>query len=421
MHHPSTVDDALVFAQDRALRWKGLFDELYDIVYDHCADNRDVYIYSITKTLAYLRSEAWKPTRVDMDFVFVLLSKTPVQTARRLATVIIEKYSPYVSISASIAGLEQVISVDNVRLISISLFMENTDSDVISPWYDIGSSAIQLLEPIMTLFYLSRELYHPTHLVDIMNGGESGLLRDFSDITTLAYNKVRQCGVDGCIDVADIRVVQKRDNVLTQCIDSIVELASGDLLGKMVLAGYANNGAMQVCAYRSIDVAKAITKTVRDIRGVDKSSYIMSTGFVMGDFRLKRVSVHVISHGRRVHVASVFNNLSYEAIPLISMQSSSSVDNMKLPLVAHPFVELRMWLYGVAFQRFYGKQKDELGGASLWAHVKSTLDRSKGITSSVFYVGKYRDERVDKIKMGMSVWRPPYDMFMEHTSGSIAE
>lgn len=395
-----TVDDVLTFAKGRAIEWKSHNAKLYEIIYDYCSDNKDMYVYSITQTLAFLHNTEWKPERVNMDFALVLLTKSPVHTARELTSVIMKEYSPYVSISASIGGLEQVISVDNVRVVSISLFMEDTVPDVYGPWFVVQSKSIRLLQPLMTLFYLSRDAYHPSHLVDIMHHEGDDMLDDMKAIASGA--------LDYIANPKSTQPVMRKDSTLQECVNNIDKFVSNELKDKAITAGYAANGALQVCAKRSIDIAKLIVKEVKSIKGIDRGSYMMSTGFVMGDFRLKRVSVYAHRKDRRINVASVFNNMSYEALPVVR----TTVNN-KVKQSAHPLVELRLWLYGVSFQRFYGGRSEDIGTSTLWRHVSELLSAAEQ-TPSAFYIGRYRDDRVDKIKMGMSVWRPKYDAFLQN-------
>lgn len=455
------ADDVLVTARSRAIQWKyNRFAQVLDIVWGYCNENSStVLVHNVNRVAAHVRGELFYPIDPVGDLGLVLLTQTPQLHARAIVDRIL-RITKYVSIMSFAFGKEQVISVENERLVQVNMLFEETlekfsiesnlrpiKADI--SWPLTSSVGKCSLAPVAISWLISlRSKYNPDNIVlddspvpsdpresdssdlrvmaDLANqlGKKKGKLDNHVPIVIVPKTNIIR-SEDACIirsEDACIIGSRQRSNssghssghlVDMREVEPIIYRVVSDMNPKLgatggpalnastVFAGKGINGAMHIITPSSIDLAKLI---IQALSSFGKGRYQLNRNFIMDDFRLKRVTIHLETAGGRKHIASIFNSTDYEVIP-----STLDVDPQGLScLRAHPLVELRLWLYSLVMQRFYNQ--GDMHSLD-WGWVESKLRQAIAESTeehvlSLVWAGSVRDEKIDKVKMGINVWRP---------------
>jgi hypothetical protein len=496
------VDNYLAFAVDRAITWKyNRFAQALDIAYSFCveksspaamASGSGVSVFSPTRVKLQVANasaktaEPFYPENSTEDFALYLLSKTPQQHARELVSRLL-KLTPYVSIMSFVYGREQVISVENERLVHISMLITGDDETSATTAANAGTIAarvdwplssgqadalIHLAHPLFTYLVRSKRWYHPESIEDTSMAEEAMVvLRNMAGLESsstarapssarhrsgglhthvLTISDLHMHNVGTSEDLVDggrqrhdpsqkrpsthhanhsASVLSSLHSVMHRCcLDACVANTRTALY-----CGKSHANVDMVSAVGSVDFAKAfIAAVVKELasKGIPKVRgwFVINKNFIMEDFRLKRVNVFLEAPGsQRVHALSVFNSNDYELLPSVSAtQRGSSEGAAGLQIQAHPYVEFRFLVYGIIMKKFFGASanaprpkhgrgdgRDIFSGVdyesmiSLLARGINISQGSQFSSGDVKWIGTIRDDKVDKVKMGINVWRPP--------------
>jgi hypothetical protein len=126
--------------------------------------------------------------------------------------------------------------------------------------------------------------------------------------------------------------------------------------------------------------------------GRDRFYYDISQNFIYNDFRLKRIKF--VDRKNNTTTFTLFNNLEYEALPCSS--------DYKM----NPSVEIRYLLYNAVIQNMSMSNKKNIDTENKVLYVNRALQLFKKIIlepediESVYYAGKWLDDKVEKIRLG---------------------
>lgn len=457
---------SLETARARAIEWKyNRFAQVLDVVFTYCSENaKSLLLFNTNRVAAHVRGEPFYPDDPVKDLGVVILSQEPVKHAKAIVARILA-LTKYVSIMSFAFGKEQVISVENERLVQVHMLFEETlDKFTVeqnmSPmraklsWpmtssYSSAKPVMCSLAPVALTWLISlRALYSPENIDDTSpveemfalanqllakakRGGDAGDPPGGDVVGGRARHrsKDRQSGDQHGKHVVRVKVPNLPGGV-SNSADRLSLIANEvtPIVHRLIAAsqsikhaggrgvaipggvhtatcGRGVNGALHVVTPSSVDFAKLV---IQALAHLGKGRYQLNRNFIMEDFRLKRVTVHIEPKGQRpIHVVSIFNSTDYEVVP-----ATWGADTQGMPLlITHPIYELRTWLYSLVMHRFYTQANNSNMADVDWGWVADLL--SRGIEASspeniggLVWTGSVRDEKIDKVKMGINVWRP---------------
>ncbi len=247
---------------------------------------------------------------------YKFISKNPKEDSASIAKKL-TKASPYVTINSYVFGNENIISVDNDKVAYV-YYSKFDDLDLLRE------------------FNLSKNMYMPEYFLEQIKGGKN------------KHKKTNQKKI----------VIKKSSEIADKYFQSCKYL-------------FARSGNY-VTSTNVWDIAKELKKKFDKVR-YGEVRYDISKEYMFEDFRLKRITF-VNSKGPFLYL---FNNLEYEAVPVINSE-------------LHPFVVYRYKLYSAL-----------VDGSS------PPLDEKNEPALPEEYIGNYFSEKTAKFKLGGFLSRMP--------------
>ncbi len=99
----------------------------------------------------------------------------------------------------------------------------------------------------------------------------------------------------------------------------------------------------------------------------------------------------------KISLVNLFNSIDYELIPI--------VHKYKNILIPHNFVLIRFLLINLISIQLYDKYRNVNMFDTYIFNIRYLYNLDIKYTN-IFYVGIYKDEKIDKFKMGSYVYRP---------------
>jgi hypothetical protein len=446
------VDKILSNSNYRILDFKYNLNKLYEIILEFCSKN-NIIISNSNINISIIKNINFKLNDINNDFQFLLLSQSPKKDATKLLDILFEKYSKYVFFSSYVNDKELVISIDNNRIIYFNLLFSNDLNIIVSDKFNMidynyignsGSFNLKILPNEILLMFLSHNLYTPSIFLDIVksdniksktiskkefyipvdgldnierynilikeltntkNGAKfsivnspnkikNKILLNFFKIILNEQHPQKIILLDShCIKMMsilfnqNIKNSEKFNEILNSLnfyntINFITSLSSKS--NKFNLIQYFINIFKEILKENNIQYKKIL--------------YTISNIYLYDDFRLKKTNIFIIlENDIKISLLNLFNSIDYELIPIVT--------KYKNILIPHDFVITRFLLVNLISIQLYDKFSNIHIFNNYMNIIKSLHDLNLNYTN-IYYTGIYRDEKIDKFKMGSYVYRP---------------
>lgn len=412
-----------------------LKNEIYtfnSIIIKFCELN-NILLFNKNLNISLLLNEKYHMEDLDNDFIFILFSNFPQTHAANLVNILFKEYSKYVFTTSYLNNNEIVISIDNNRVIYFNLlFSSNIEYKTkIKP---IKYNNMFLLPNDIVLLFLTHELYKPSIFINLINDNslmtykntiyKEKPINKLTNIekyfillkTTFPYNKQvvnnieiinrsYSQGLKNKILFNFFKIILTLDiskSMTLLDIHAINILSSNDLSSSsyndtfnFIIQNNSNSNKFNIIQY-ILDIIKDILKQQK-IK-YKSIAYKKSNIYLYNDFRLKKTNIYLITYdNKKISLINLFNNTDYELIPIIKKYQNLNI--------AHEFVIIRFMLINLIEIKLY----DPYFNDSIYN--KYVLNISKLYTlnieyTKIFYIGVYKDDKIDKFKLGANVDRP---------------
>lgn len=425
------MEKLLTNSNYKILDFKYEQSNLYDIIFKFCKDNK-VIIFNKNVNVAFLNNSTYNLKDLDNDFSFILFSQSPKKHSLELINILYKEYSKYVFYTSYIEDKEIIISIDNNRIIYFNLLFSNNINffqlfDIIK--YDkYNKSPIYILPNIIVLLFLVHDLYKPGNLLKLIEDGkimknkfilENELSDKFYDLKLYSMllknvfnykknNEIIEGEKDNYTTPRSIilskfmKIVSKldiaKDIILldTYAINILLdkEINYNDTLN-IIIKNNSNSNKFNIIQYL-LDVIKDILKE-KKIK-YKKILYNKSNLFVYNDFRLKKTNIYILTdENKKISLINIFNSADYELIPIVKKYNDF--------LIPHEFVIIRFMVLNLIsmqlYDSYFNKNLYSKYGNDIWNLCNANINHTK-----IYYYGTYRDDKMDRFKLGSYVYRP---------------
>lgn len=425
------MEKLLTNSNYKILDFKYEQSNLYDLIFKFCKDNK-VIIFNKNVNIAFLNNATYNLKDLDNDFSFILFSQAPKKHSLELINILYKEYSKYVFYTSYIEDKEIIISIDNNRIIYFNLLFSNNINffqmfNVIK--YDkFNKSPIYILPNIVVLLFLAHNLYKPGNLLKLVDDGkimtnnfivENELSDKFSDCklySMLLKNVFNYRKNNEIVEGGKDNYTPQRFNILSKFIQIVSKLniskdiilldtyAINILLDReinynetlnIIIKNNSNSNKFNIIQYL-LDVIKDVLKEIK-IK-YKKILYNKSNLFVYNDFRLKKTNIYILTdENKKISLLNIFNSSDYELIPIVKKYNNF--------LIPHEFVIIRFMVLNLISTRLYDSYFNEnmysKYGNDIWNLCKKNINHTK-----IYYYGTYRDDKMDRFKLGSYVYRP---------------
>lgn len=390
------INDIVNISKHKAVALKNIQKDLYDCITHFCSKN-EVLLFNKRALWENYESDediedGIKMENLEEDFDFTIFSTTPIETAKELSIQIYKKYSKFVVINTFLRGNENIISVDNNRIIKVYKYLSgNINNNFITKKFN--NRDIKFIDPITALLFISRNLYHPDLFLDICKNKENKLLNEFIQILknlAITFNIKRK-----------IEIIQggKRNIRFNIKNDNIKSFIDKELKGKYKddIVYVDDKSLDKIISSNSFSIVKEL-KSMLEKKFKQHFRYTISDMFIFNDFRFKKIT---LMQGLD-KILTVYNNLEYEPVPVYYSNSK---------LIAHPLVRIRYEIFNLSSLINFVKMES----SSIENISKKTIDDCIKLLLETFdmqskynpmYAGEWKDDRIEKFKLGSSAWRP---------------
>ena len=429
----NSINTLLKNSTYKILDLKNDINKFKNIIINFCELN-NILLFNKNLNISLIRNEKYNMDDLDNDFSFILFSNFPKKHATDLVNILFKEYSKYVFITSYLNNNEIVISIDNTKVIYFNLlFSSNIEYKTkIKP---IKYNNIYLLPNDIILLFLTHELYNPTVFIKLINDNtlmtykntiyEEKPINKLTNIEKyyillkkkFPYNKSQNLnnieiinksytqGLKNKILFNFFKIILTLDiskSMTLLDIHAINILSSNDLLPSayndtlnFIIQNNSNSNKFNIIQY-ILDIIKDILKQQK-IK-YKNIAYKKSNLYLYNDFRLKKTNIYLITDdNKKISLINLFNSTDYELIPIIKKYKNLNI--------AHEFVIIRFMLINLIEIKLY----DPYFNDSIYN--KYILNISKLYTlnieyTKIFYIGLYKDEKIDKFKLGANTIRP---------------
>lgn len=326
-----------------------------------------------------------------------IICKKAKESSDKIAKLLVGEGYKYITIHRYLRDKENIISIDGKRVLVV---FENDIQQTQTPYDDSEEAKLNVFG--LRLLYLSRQLYNPSIFLD--------MCKKSTDSTQLLFlNSMLQTWKEWKFARNDSNIKQLEETVSGGRFHKyIVNKKSKEDYHSFILMyiDKLNEEKCVVCMSNkdinnliitSSDMWK-VAKKLKDklnkkfSNGRDRFYYEISQNFIHNDFRLKRITF--VDKKNNTTAFTLFNNLEYEALPCSA--------DYKM----NPAVEIRYLLYNAVVQNMSLSNKKNTDTENRVLHVNRALQLFKKIIlepediESVYYAGKWLDDKVEKIRLG---------------------
>jgi hypothetical protein len=431
------MEKLLINSNYKILDFKYEQDNLYNIIFKFCKENK-VIIYNKNVNISFLNNIPYNLKDLDNDFSFILFSQSPKKHSLELINILYNNYSKYVFYTSYIEDKEIIISIDNNRVIYFNLlFSPNInffDIFNVIKYDKFNKSPIYILPNIIILLFLTRDLYKPANLLKLIDNGNimtnhfilnnelsskfdhlntysmllktvftQDLKKTNQEITTTYVNNTKSIILSNFIKTISKFDLSKNIILLDNCAIDILldkEINYNETIN-MVIKNNSNSNKFNVIQY-ILDILKDILKE-NHIK-YKKLLYNKSNLFLYNDFRLKKTNIFILTDdNKKISLMNIFNSSDYELIPIVKKYKNF--------LIPHEFVIIRFMILNLVSMQLYDPYFTTTGngnkniyskyGSYIWSLCNSDIKHNK-----IYYTGVYRDDKMDRFKLGSYVYRP---------------
>lgn len=444
------VDKMLSNSNYRILDFKYDLEKLYEIILVFCSNN-NIIISNANINISIIKNINFKLNDINNDFQFLLLSQNPKKDSTKLIDILFETYSKYVFFSSYVNDNEIVISIDNNRIIYFNLlFSSDSNIDIVNKFNIIdykysgknGDIKLKILPDEILLMFLSHHLYTPSIFLDIVksdkkidkkidkknfyipvdglnnmekydiliekltntnkigavfhnpNKIKDNILFNFFKIIINEQHPQKMILLDShCIKILSILY---DDNINSNEKDKeILNSLNFHNTLNFITGGFSKSNKFNLIQYM-MNIFKEILKN-NNIK-YKKILYNISNLYLYDEFRLKKTNIFIIlENDMKISLVNLFNSIDYELIPIVK--------KYKNILIPHNFVLMRFLLINLVSIQLYDKYRNDNIIETYMYNIRFLYNLNIKYTD-IFYIGIYKNEKIDKFKMGSYVYRP---------------
>lgn len=425
----NNINNLLINSNYKILDIKNDNKLLYDIIFQFCEEN-NILVYNKNLNISHIQNTQYKLNDLDNDFIFILFSNLPKTHAISLVDIIYNKYSKYVFYTLSLNYKEIVISINNNRTVYFNLLF-SPDTDYKSKFsiieyknLDLYNNKILLISDEILLLFITHELYKPSIFINLINNNilmeykkyniDKKPITDLNDIEKYLVilknlfnnkkkshdyiiNRTKQTILSKFItEVGKLEIAKSIILLDSIAIDilSIENLNYNNTLNFIIQNNSTTNNFNNI--QYILDILKEILK--KSNITYNKLAYNKSNIYIYNDFRLKKTNIFMMTKdNKKISLINIFNSTDYELIPIIQIYNG-----FKIP---HEFVIIRFILLNLLSSQLYD-QYFNINTYNICINNISKLYNLDIKYEKIFYTGIFRDEKIDKFKLGSNVIRP---------------
>jgi hypothetical protein len=360
-------------------------EALWNYIYNTCEIHSSIYEYNLFSDITIICKHAKKTATI--------ISKD------------LNKRYKYITIHEYLKGKENIISLNGEKIIYI--YEDEINNKVKKRFSNYADAQCRL-------FYLSRIIYNPALFLDIIKY-KTDENYSFKESQLIILNEILKCFKILIKDkFTDIKLGDGYKHIITKKKSNILheeEIKIKNFIKKMMslennngVFAVANNNEGPVIATSdsSWDFIKKIktvlNKSKFNNNRYDRFYYEINKDYIYNDFRLAQISL--IDRKNNNILMRLYNNLDYEAIPVIEKKNKQ--DSY---YIMHEAVYFRFILYDIIFNDKYNYNLTELFNMFRRLLSRDITSDIKSMDCALFYVGQYIDDKVEKIKLGGSMKR----------------
>jgi len=423
----NNINKLLINSNYKILDIKNKNSILYNIIFQFC-EEYDILVYNKNLNISYINNTQYKLTDLDNDFIFILFSNSPKTHAISLVDIIYKKYSKYVFYTLTMNNKEIIISIDNNRTIYFNLLF-SPDIDYkskfnIIEYKNLDNKKISLISNEILLLFMTHELYEPSIFINLIN---NNILMEYKN------SKINNITINNLTNIEKYLVILKnlfyhkknttnyiinrtKYNIISTFINDISKLEIAKsiiLLDNIAIDILSNeninyNNTLNIIIQNNstsnnfnniqyiLDILKDILKKSKI--DYDKLVYNKSNIYIYNDFRLKKTNIYMMTKdNKKISLINIFNSTDYELIPIIQ-----EYNNFKIP---HEFVIIRFILINLLSSQLY----DQYFNINTYNAYINNIYRLYNLDikyKKIFYTGIFKDDKLDKFKIGSYVIRP---------------
>jgi len=415
------MDELIQKSNYKILNYKLELHKLYTIIFKFCKDNY-VIISNYNYNISTINKENYDLIDINYDFKFILFSFNPKKDAINLVNKLYANYSKYTFMSSYINNKEILITVDNIKIINIyQLFeVEKNIVNKISFLYD-NNNHINYLPNYIELFYLSHKIYHPTYFLDfikyekdnknIINKVEGfninyifyKLLDSINETNKMHYknlsgsfndNKIKENIINNLVNVLSNNY--EKIKLILLDINAIQTLLTNKLIYDNNLYFIINNIENNINLIMNIIKDFLLKNNLIEYYDIH---YKISSFYICNDFRLKKYIIKLFNKkdNKFINIITFYNSIDYELIPIVK-----KINNILIP---YPIVILRFLLLNLISLQLFDKNYNE----RIYLNFLYNIQNCKKLFikyDNIYYEGIFIDEKIDKFKLGVFVYRP---------------
>lgn len=416
------MDNLIARSNYKILNYKLDLNKLYTIIFEFCKNN-NIIISNYNYNISIIDNYKYELIDINHDFNFILFSFNPKKDAINLVNNIYNNYSKYTFMSSYINNKEIMITIDNIKLINIYQLFE-IEKNIVNKIDFLSNSLnkINYLPNFIELFYLSHKLYHPSYFLkyikyenenkNIQNNLVDGLninyvfyklLNSIEDKSNIQYKNLPGSFSDNII----------KEKIISNLINNLSEKYNKI---KLILLDFNAIDTLLLdklsYIYNSFFIINDIENNIKLIINIItqyliktnlmtkyKVHYKISSFYVCNDFRLKKYIIKLFNNenNKFINIITFYNSIDYELIPIIK-----KINNILIP---HPIVILRFILLNLISLQLFDKNYSNKIYLNFVYHIEKCKKLFKKY-DNIYYDGIFKDEKIDKFKMGIFVYRP---------------
>jgi len=163
----------------------------------------------------------------------------------------------------------------------------------------------------------------------------------------------------------------------------------------IIIKNNSNSNKFNIIQY-VLDILKDILKEKK--KKYNKNIYNKFNLFLYGDLRLKKTNICILNdENKKISLMNIFNSTDYELIPIVKKYNNF--------LIPHEFVIIRFMVLNLVsmqlYDPYFNKNLYSKYGDDIWELCNTNIIHSK-----IYYTGVYRDDKMDRFKLGSYVYRP---------------
>lgn len=451
MNNDDNINNILNISYYKILNYKEELKNLYKIIFNFC-HNKNIIIHNHNINLDVKHNLNYKLYDINNDFNFELLSINPYQDAVSLANQLFNNYSKYITMASYLNNKEIIITIDNNRLIKFGLlfsFSNKILKSIYNPTYkfkyDLNIFNIKYSSDILQLLTITHKLYNPTNFLKYINNYDNNINNNSNNSNL--NNKKFIYKVDGYSlsdiynelinNLLNIKYLEDvnifndiRSKILKYTINNINNDSYTDI-NIILLDSYALDNYNKKLIYKNINNSKLdnynnilniiiqkkylnyliniINQYLKNNKLETKYKVIQTTHnlYIVNDFRLEKnnIILNDLETNKNITLLITYNSSDYELFPIIY--------KINKILIPHPIVLIRFLLLNLFNLQILDPSYNESTYNNIINKIKTCYQFEKIINNEIKnkkiylkYFGIFIDDKIEKYKLGSSIYRP---------------